>query len=215
MSIPAYPPRQSPVYLPDEKVVPSFNPAGTFAPQPGVRMPQEQLYFRGSFPPQAAVVPPWGATMPKTGPHPSDIQMDSATTHYRAGGVPEPSRSPIMSIDNQQRELQFPMTALPQTITTQQRLSKIPSGYFGAPEPSDDVPFNMYPSSPLNPATNFMTTMQQASYLTPQSEDASKSSPSPCMDEQVPALTTQPQFDWKDNACIVSHDPLLNNNGEL
>jgi hypothetical protein len=64
----------------------------------------------------------------------------------------------------------------------------------------------MYPSSPLNPT-------QQASYLTPQSEITSKSSPSPYMDEQVPVLTIQPMFDWKGNVDIVSHDPLLNKNG--
>jgi hypothetical protein len=302
MSIPTHRPTQPPVYQSDAKLIPSFDPMGTFAPsypikasetatnrqaqsisytslpsgaaqpmikanpgseaqnqqfcsqaavspeatgtRPGVRMPQEQLYFQPSFPPQVA---PWGATMPTMGgPHPPDVQTDNVTTYYRAGGVSGHSRPPIMPIDSQQRELQFPMTALPQT---QQRLSKMPSGYFGAPEPYDDAPFDLrslnshptdsyagspprspstaitllpaqnresvYSSSPLNPATNSMTTAQQASYLMPQSEDASKSSPSPYMDEQVPVLTTQPQSDRKDNACIVSHDPLLNNNGEL
>jgi hypothetical protein len=236
-------------------MVPSFNPAGTFAPQSGVRMPQEQLYFRASFPPQATITPTPGATMPTTGgQHPPAIQTDSFTTYHRSGGVSEHSRSPSvmaagrLPIDNQQREPQIQMTALPQAITTQQRLSKTPSGYFGAPEPYDNAPLHprflnpqptgsnpgfptrslftaasqlpaqngesVYSSSPLNPATNFTTTVQQAS-LAPQSEVASKSSPSPYMDEQVPALTTQPKFDWKGNACIVSRDPLLNNNGEL
>ncbi|KIM80107.1 hypothetical protein PILCRDRAFT_9686 [Piloderma croceum F 1598] len=216
-------------------------------------MPQEQLYFRASFPPQAAVAPPPGAVPTTGGPHLSDIQTDSSTTYHRSGGVSEHSRSPIMTagrlpIDNQQRELQFPMTTLPQAISTQQQLSKTPSGYFGAPEPYDNAPFDLqslnsqptgshpgshtrplfttatqlpaqnkesvYSFSSMNPATNSMTTMQQASYLMPQSEVVPKSSPSPYMDEQVPALTTQPKFNWKDNACIVSRDPLLNNDGD-
>ncbi|KIM80108.1 hypothetical protein PILCRDRAFT_822621 [Piloderma croceum F 1598] len=287
MSIPTYRPTQPPVYQPDEKLIPSFDPMGTFAPsypikasetatnreaqsisytslpagpaqpmvranlgvsaqnpkfysqaavspeagpQSGVRMPQEQLYSQPSFPPQAVVTPPGGVTMPTMGgPH----QTDNVTTYYRAGGVSGHSRPPIIA-------------ALPQAITTQQRLSNTPSGYFGAPEPYDDAPFDLrslnsrptsgyagspsrspftaitllpaqnresvYSSSPLNPATNSMTTMQQVSYLTPQSEVASKSSP--YMDAQIPALTTEPKFDWKDNACIVSHDPLLNNDGD-
>jgi hypothetical protein len=202
----------------------AFSPEAT-DPQPGARMPHEQLYF-ASFPRQVVVTPPRTATIRS---HPSDIRTDSATTYYRAGGVPDHSRSPtmpekplpVLPIDNQQRDLQFQRTAFPQAITTEQQLSKIPSGYFGAPEPYDDAPYDprslnsqlpaqnresTYPSSPLNPT-------QRASYLTPQSEIASKSSPSPYMDEQVPALTTQPMFDWKGNADIVSHDPLLNKNG--
>ena len=213
----------------------AFSSEATGGPQPDARMPHEQLYFNALFPPQPVVAPRSPVTVR---PHPSDIQTDSAATTYRAGSVSEHSRSPIMParplpIDNQQRDLQFQRTASPQAITTQLELqqSRTPSGYFGAPEPHDDSPSrydlrylnsqptSSYPGSPThaqNRELNFSSPLnpaQQESYLTPQPVIASQSPSSPYMDEQVPALTTQPRFEWRDNACIVTHDPLLNNNG--
>jgi hypothetical protein len=49
---------------------------------------------------------------------------------------------PVLPIDNQQWDLQFQRTAFPQAITMEQQLLKILSGYFGAPEPYDDAPYD-------------------------------------------------------------------------
>ena len=73
-----------------------------------------------------------------------------------------------------------------------------------------------YPPSPQSPATqvSYSTVVaQQASYVPANTDETSVPPPPPYKDEQVPALTTQPRFDWTDDGGIVSKDPLLNTNG--
>jgi hypothetical protein len=75
-----------------------------------------------------------------------------------------------------------------------------------------------YPPSPQSPATqtSYSTVVaQQASYVPANTAAMSAPPPPAYKDEQVPALTTQPRFDWTDTEGIVTNDPLLNTNGEL
>jgi len=210
--------------------------------QPDARMQHEQLYSQAPYSPHAIIAHPRSATMPAMGsPHPSDARTDDATAYYTAGGAPAHSRSPTMPavhlpINNQQRELQFQ-----QAITTQ-RVSgyfgapephdaqfnlralnpQSTGGYAQFPswssttiaQSSAQNRQTVYTPLPQSLALNSTPVMQQAGYLTPQTEVASKLV-LPLYDDQVPALITQPKFDWTGDACIVSHDPLLNNSGEL
>ena len=75
-----------------------------------------------------------------------------------------------------------------------------------------------YPPSPQSPAmqASYSTVvMQQASYVPANNTEMTAPPPPPYKDEQVPALTTQPRFDWTGTEGIVSKDPLLNTNGGL
>jgi hypothetical protein len=75
-----------------------------------------------------------------------------------------------------------------------------------------------YPPSPQSPVTqsSYSTVvMQQASYVPANTAETSPPPPPPYKDEQVPALTTTPRFNWTKDEGIVSNDQLLNTNGGL
>jgi hypothetical protein len=74
-----------------------------------------------------------------------------------------------------------------------------------------------YPPSPQSLATqaSYSTVVaQQASYVPANTAETSAAPPPPYKDEQVPALTTTPRFNWTKDEGIVSNDQLLNTNGD-